>query len=107
MAVWRCFISQTHGWISSGLEEGSKSDRSGESLPSIAIRKGPCGCDHLPVSMVTSNLFPCVGWRHPSTWGITAALQWPYFVLVAPSITIPVEAAGSYVCCEALNLYWL
>ena len=29
MAVWRCFISQTHGWISSGLEEGS---RSGSSL---------------------------------------------------------------------------
>ncbi|XP_039809153.1 uncharacterized protein LOC120682195 isoform X4 [Panicum virgatum] len=59
MAVWRCFISQTHGWISSGLEEGSSwlqiewrlpygavclgtiPDRSGESLPSIAIRKGP------------------------------------------------------------------
>ncbi|XP_039850930.1 uncharacterized protein LOC120709374 isoform X2 [Panicum virgatum] len=25
MAVWRCFISQTHGWISSVLEEGSRS----------------------------------------------------------------------------------
>ncbi|XP_039809150.1 uncharacterized protein LOC120682195 isoform X2 [Panicum virgatum] len=121
MAVWRCFISQTHGWISSGLEEGSRSPFAAGSKLSGGYHteqyalaqfqigaESPClqspsgkvqisrECDYLPVSTATSNLFPCVGWRHPSTWGFIVALQWPYFVLVAPSITIPVEEAGSY-----------